>query len=246
MQGMHEQAFNSVRMFMQVFQEAVRSELLQLHGVGKTLDDPKVRETFYRNLFRNQVVKAVKMLYHTVAAAGEGDDFGTGAYSLKPMVSGFEGLRWFKETPKKPGLYLWRAGTDPNYFSDDDGDPVYLEMELAFENELTKKLRCKATHRSDWGEVPGVGFWLGPIPAAWPPQSKKSAKVVYSEEASKHDGDLMTVSEFKGAVYDGMFNDDDGHGRPMRDGKISYGMQVYPSRLWEIPEDATHVMWFNK
>ncbi len=252
MQGMHEQAFRAVQMFMQVFQEAVYHELKELHGVGKTLADQKVRETFYRNVFRNQVVKAVKMMYHTVAATGEGDDFGTGAYTLKPLASGFEGLKWWKGTPKKPGLYLWRPGYDPNYFYDEDGHSVFLEIEVAFENEKAGTLKRRVTHRDTWTSMKEdeTGQWFGPIPATWPPlmQGKKSATVAYTEDAPKEDdgGDLMTVEDFKGAVHNGMFNDEDGAGHPVRDGKISYALYVYPSRLWEIPDDATHVMWFNK
>ena len=62
--------------------------------------------------------------------------------------------------------------------------------------------------------------------------------------------DLFTVAEFKEAVRCGMFNEYDGSGFPAK--RIdSARIMVSPryiqlSRLFEIPEDATHVAWFNK
>jgi len=58
-------------------------------------------------------------------------------------------------------------------------------------------------------------------------------------------GDLMTVEEFKEAVKLGSFTDYDGCGQPCRNGMMSI-MVIMPSTIEEIPEDATHIQWFNK
>lgn len=67
------------------------------------------------------------------------------------------------------------------------------------------------------------------------------------EELSKYNqpltnyGHLMTIEEFKGFL----FIDYDGHGHPVKDNKMS-GHYIKPSKLDQIPEDATHIMWYNK
>lgn len=62
----------------------------------------------------------------------------------------------------------------------------------------------------------------------------------YNEDIPKY-GDLMTLQDFQEAVDCGMFTDYDGHGYYVKDNKMSR------SNVWnEKPEDATHVMWFNR
>ena len=58
-------------------------------------------------------------------------------------------------------------------------------------------------------------------------------------------GDLMTVDDFRTNVATGLFIDYDGSGHPMKGGMMSR-QAIYPSRVNEIPEDATHILWFNK
>lgn len=65
------------------------------------------------------------------------------------------------------------------------------------------------------------------------------------EEPIPEYGHVMTMEEFRESVRLGMFIDYDGSGYPAKDGKM---MRKYirPSDLDQIPEDATHVVWFNK
>lgn len=58
-------------------------------------------------------------------------------------------------------------------------------------------------------------------------------------------GDLMTRYEWLAAVEQKCFIDDDGFGKPVKDGKMA-GCVIYPSDADQLPDDATHVMWFNK
>lgn len=70
-----------------------------------------------------------------------------------------------------------------------------------------------------------------------------------------HIGELMTVEEFKQACIVGALIDYDGMGDLVKDGKIItppapegsfFPKWVYPSRRHEIPEDVTHILWYNK
>lgn len=61
-------------------------------------------------------------------------------------------------------------------------------------------------------------------------------------------GDHMTWDAFKEAVDDGFFMDDDGHGILASATKAS-ATRINPSDvddLYEKPDWATHVVWFNK
>ena len=58
--------------------------------------------------------------------------------------------------------------------------------------------------------------------------------------------DVYTVDEFREKVETGMFIDYDGFGYPVREGKADPDITVKPSRLDDIPADATHIVWFNR
>jgi hypothetical protein len=58
--------------------------------------------------------------------------------------------------------------------------------------------------------------------------------------------DVYTVDEFKRYCEIGAFIDYDGHGYPVKDKLADESVTVKPSRLSEIPSDATHVVWFNR
>lgn len=58
--------------------------------------------------------------------------------------------------------------------------------------------------------------------------------------------DVMTVEDFKSAVERRAFTDYDGSGCPVKDGKMDWQYTIYPSTMEVIPEDATHIVWFNK
>lgn len=67
-------------------------------------------------------------------------------------------------------------------------------------------------------------------------------------------GDVFTKQVFIGHCKSGMFVDYDGDGHPAiipRKSPFAYGgmnsrIVVKPSRVAQIPEEATHVVWFNK
>lgn len=59
-------------------------------------------------------------------------------------------------------------------------------------------------------------------------------------------GDLMTIDRFKEAVEGGSFIDYDGFGHAVRGDEVDESRYYYPSEVAEIPEDVTHVLWFNR
>lgn len=68
---------------------------------------------------------------------------------------------------------------------------------------------------------------------------------MYSELIPDY-ADIMTIEEFKEEVKGGMFIDYDGFGHPVKDGMEDEKIYIYPSKIHEIPEDATHIAWYNK
>lgn len=67
----------------------------------------------------------------------------------------------------------------------------------------------------------------------------------YSDKIPKY-GDVFTVEEFREACAGHSFIDDDGHGNPAKDGKMDSKIHIRPSRVSDIPGDATHIVWYNK
>lgn len=74
--------------------------------------------------------------------------------------------------------------------------------------------------------------------------------------AIQDDDEVMTVDEFKDAVEVGMFLDNDGYGHPAKYRRPAAGLGadigkrsaqiIKPSRVDEIPENATHTVWYNR
>jgi hypothetical protein len=58
-------------------------------------------------------------------------------------------------------------------------------------------------------------------------------------------GDLMTVNDFRQDVRAGGFIDYDGFGHPAKL-MVDNSTHIYPSQVDAIPDDATHIVWFNK
>ncbi len=58
-------------------------------------------------------------------------------------------------------------------------------------------------------------------------------------------GDLLSVDEFLDMAESGALIDYDGFGHPVRDGFVDEGWYVQPEAM-NVPEDATHVLWFNR
>jgi len=58
-------------------------------------------------------------------------------------------------------------------------------------------------------------------------------------------GELMTVESFIFKCKYGYLSDYDGHAVPVLDRRMS-DREIRPSQFKQIPDTATHVMWFNK
>lgn len=65
-------------------------------------------------------------------------------------------------------------------------------------------------------------------------------------EKPQSDDHIMTWEDFFEYCKDKLFIDYDGHAHPMKDGFIDPNIWIYPSTRNSIPEDATHVVWYNK
>lgn len=66
----------------------------------------------------------------------------------------------------------------------------------------------------------------------------------YTSEVPEY-GSLMTVEEWLDDVKRNLFIDYDGFGHAVKDGKCD-SRAIYPSEAAEVPEDATHIVWFNR
>jgi hypothetical protein len=58
--------------------------------------------------------------------------------------------------------------------------------------------------------------------------------------------DVYTIKEFENRCETEAFIDYDGFGHPVKDKKSDNSILIKPSRLEEIPKDATHIVWFNR
>lgn len=69
-----------------------------------------------------------------------------------------------------------------------------------------------------------------------------------SEKINEDDGDLMTIEDYMDSVACGLFIDYDGMGDAVKDGYyMNRRSYVYPSKLGkDIPEGATHILWYNR
>ncbi len=61
-----------------------------------------------------------------------------------------------------------------------------------------------------------------------------------------NEDDVYTIEEFRQLVESRVFIDYDGFGYPVRDGLADPNIWVKPSRVNEIPADATHIVWYNR
>lgn len=58
--------------------------------------------------------------------------------------------------------------------------------------------------------------------------------------------DVYTVEEFREHVSCWAFVDYDGFGHPVKDGLSDPSILIKPSRVADIPPDATHIVWYNR
>jgi hypothetical protein len=67
----------------------------------------------------------------------------------------------------------------------------------------------------------------------------------YGKTLNKED-DVYTVEEFLNCVKTGLFIDYDGFGYPVKDKLADKSIMIKPSKVFQIPDDATHIVWFNR
>jgi hypothetical protein len=68
----------------------------------------------------------------------------------------------------------------------------------------------------------------------------------YNKLADSRDH-IMTVDEFKSDVKNGYLINYDGFGYPMKEGTgVDDKIVIQPSNISDIPQDATHIVWFNR
>ena len=58
--------------------------------------------------------------------------------------------------------------------------------------------------------------------------------------------DVYTVDEFRRYCQTDLFTDYDGSGHPVRERLANRKIDVWPSKLNRIPDDATHIVWYNR
>lgn len=68
---------------------------------------------------------------------------------------------------------------------------------------------------------------------------------IYDQDIPHHYADVMTVADWLAAVKAGNFIDYDGCGHAVLDGKMA-SPSIYPSEAYLVPEEATHIAWFNR
>jgi len=72
----------------------------------------------------------------------------------------------------------------------------------------------------------------------------KALKLEYDIPLSTY-GDLIEIKEFIDCCEGGGFIDYDGNGLPVLDNKMG-DYRIKPSQRKYIPEDCTHIMWYNR
>ena len=76
------------------------------------------------------------------------------------------------------------------------------------------------------------------------PNYERHSGPVYDVEIDDDDH-VFTVDEFKECCLTGGFTNYDGFGYPAKNGKAAK-VHIRPSTLEKIPDDATHIVWFNR
>ncbi len=68
---------------------------------------------------------------------------------------------------------------------------------------------------------------------------------MYTEKVADDD-DVMTVEQFIKMCMCGALIDYDGFGHAVKNGYLDPTFDVTPSYLGSIPDDATHIVWYNR
>lgn len=79
---------------------------------------------------------------------------------------------------------------------------------------------------------------------------KYTEKVIFTETdqyGCGPDDDVYTIKEFRANVASNAFIDYDGHGYPVKDSLADPSIMIIPSTFEEeLPNDATHIVWYNR
>ncbi len=62
----------------------------------------------------------------------------------------------------------------------------------------------------------------------------------------RFEDDVYTIEEFKELCAEHSFIDYDGYGYPVKDKMADTSMCITPSKIYMIPQDATHIVWYNR
>jgi hypothetical protein len=68
----------------------------------------------------------------------------------------------------------------------------------------------------------------------------------YGCNLQNDEDDVYTIEEFIECCECGAFIDYDGHGYPVKDNLSDWMILIKPSTLDKIPQDATHIVWYNR
>ena len=117
-----------------------------------------------------------------------------------------------------------------------------IEADLAAMEKIVKKKEAIAT---EWIEThyPKAHFKERMVELFREGMQHKEPYVgrVYNKPLPNY-GHLMTIEDWKESVSDGGFIEDDGHGYFAKGNMYTYEGDIFCNE----PEDATHVIWFNK
>lgn len=101
-----------------------------------------------------------------------------------------------------------------------------------------------ADNGGEWGD-PGTELRDGLIKNLRELLTRSPSTPTYTHKLTKVSGDLLTREEWLGAVKVGGFVDYDGYGYAVKDGMF-WPHAISPSTADVLPDDATHVVWFNR
>jgi len=81
---------------------------------------------------------------------------------------------------------------------------------------------------------------------------KYITKVIFTETnkygcGPEDENDVYTIEEFREHIKSFAFIDYDGHGYPVKNSLADHSITVKPSTFEEdLPNDATHIVWYNR
>lgn len=85
----------------------------------------------------------------------------------------------------------------------------------------------------------------------WKPEPRYNTPVNFTStdnfgSGPEDEDDVYTVEEFIECVLTCSFTDSDGFGYPVKNRMADESIVIVPSKVDQIPKDATHIVWFNQ